>query len=312
MTITSKLTNVQIVVRDIATVVASYDKIRLYRSTTGASGTYTEITAVAAAAATMTGVRKEPFTLSGKEFAVEVDGAEETHTFTAIITAAAAASEITANTSLVAIDASGYVQITSPTTTTASTIEFAAASAGAVALGFYEEDNDHGEEVWPSLVGGTFVYTVTDYQGSSDYWYKTKYYNTTSGVYSDYSGAFQGMEAGSLEPTDIIYGTGYLVDMDGTPLENTKVFIYNRFVPTIVSSKVVSGTRQVYTTEADGWVQVPLVHGARITMSIEGTKMVRDIDVPSTGTTFDLMTTDIQDSIGIVSYDLTDATRTTI
>lgn len=312
MPITSSLTRVGIVVADIATVILTYDKLRLYKSITGASGTYSEITALAAVASTLTGARREPFVLSGKEIAIEIDGTEETYTFGAITTAAAAAAAITANTSATAVDSGGYVKITSPTTGTSSTLQFASSSEGGVALGFYLGDNDYGEEAWPTLAGGTKLYTVNDYQGDSSYWYKYRFYHTGTSALSDYSAPFQGQEEGAIDPAYIIYGTGSLVDNDGTPLANKKVFIYNRFIPNVVGSKLVAGERAEYLTEEDGSVIIPLVMGSKITMAIEDTSFIREIDVPSSGDTFDLMTTDIQDALGIVAYDLTDATRTTI
>lgn len=312
MAITNSLTKVSIVVKDIATIIATYDRIRLYKSTTGVSGSYSEITASSAQGATLTGNKKEPFVLNGKDFEIEIDGTDESFTFGAVITAADAAAAITANTSATAVDSGGFVQITSPTTGTVSTLQFTSASEGAVALGLYQGDNDYGEEAWPTLVGGTKLYTVDDYQGSADYWYKYRFYATGTGTYSDYSAAFQGQEEGALDPAYIIYGTGYVVDMDGTPLENKKIYVYNRFIPNIVDSKLVAGERAEYTTESDGWVLIPFVKGSKVTIAIEDTSFTRDIDVPDTGDTFDLMTTDIQDSIGIVSYELTDATRTTI
>lgn len=312
MTITNSLTQLAIVVDDIADVVLSYDRLLLYRSVSGVSGTYTELTAAAATGATLTGVRKEAFNLNGKPFIVDIDGTQESFTFGAVITAADAAVEITANTSATAVDSGGYVNITSPTTGTASTLEFVTASTGAVALGFYQGDNDHGEEGRETLAGGTKLYTIDDYQGSTNYWYKTRYYSTTTFAYSDYSAAFQGREEGSLDPAYIIYGTGYLTDLDGTPVTNTKIMFYNKFVPKIVNNKLMAGMRQEYLTDDKGYVYVPLIKGSTVTMAIENTRFQRDITVPSTGDTFDLMTTDIQDAIGIVEYDIPDATRTTI
>jgi len=312
MTITNSLTRLAIVIDDIADIILSYDQLLLYRSVNGVSGTYAELTASSAVGATLKGVRREAFSLNGKPFIVDIDGTQESFTFGAVITAADAAVEITANTSVTAVDDGGYVRITSPTTGTASTLEFTSASTGAVALGFYQGDNDHGEEDREALAGGTKLYTINDYQGSSNYWYKTRYYNTSTLSYSDYSSAFQGREEGSLDPSYIIYGTGYLTDLDGTPVTNTKVFFYNKFVPKIVNNKLMAGMRQEYTTDSKGYVYVPLIKGSTVSMAIENTRFQRDITVPSTGDTFDLMTTDIQDAIGIVEYDIPDATRTTI
>jgi hypothetical protein len=312
MAITNSLTKLAVVVDDITTVIATYDVIRLYRSINGVSGTYNEITASSAAEATLTGNKQEPFTVDGKDFDLKIDGTTESFTFGAVTTAADVASAITSNTSAVASDSGGYIQIDSPTTGTVSTLEVAAASEGTLAIGLYEGDNDHGEEAYETLVGGTKLYIIDDYQGDADWWYKTRYYHTSNLTLSDFSSAFQGREEGSLDPTYMIYGTGYLVDTDGTPMPNVKIYIYNKFIPKIVNNKVMVGTRYIYTTEADGFVSIPLIKGAEVQMSIENTHLTRDITVPDSGDTFDLMTTDLQDSIGIVTYDLVDATRTTL
>ena len=312
MTITNFLEQVPVLVDDIADVILSYNRIRVYRSVSGVAGNFEEITATTAAAATFTGARLEPYVLDGKDFVIDIDGTEESFTFGAVTTAAAAAAEITSNTTATATDSGGYVQVTSGTTGTASTLEINTASEGAVALGMYVGDNDHGEESWVTLSGATKLYYVNDYQGSTDYWYKYRFYNTTNQAISDWSSAYQGREEGALDPQYIIYGTGYLVDTEGKPMPNVRITIMNKYLPKLVDDKIIAGTQYTYYTEDDGFVSIPLIKGATVTLSIENTSLVRDIDVPDTGDTFDLMTTDMQDAIGIVSYDLTDATRTTI
>jgi hypothetical protein len=315
MAITNSLRKVLIFVPDPDAILLNFDKISLLKSTTGTSGDYTEILKSIATAATLKGTKSEGFpNLAGKDFKFEVDGTEYSMTFATAYTAAEAAAEIVLATGQIANDDGGKVRITSSSTGLLSTVEIHESTEGGVELGFYLGAHDIGEDPWITVVSGTKLYVLDDPHGDDSYWYKTEYVNSTTLVRSDESAPFQARPLGALPPSDLIYGVGYLADTEGNPAVDKMVVLYNRYVPTVVSGVLIDGPEtRIYRSDSLGLVAIPLVHGSKVSVGIEGTKLRRDIDVPDTGDSFDLFDQSLlDDRLGIAYYPIVDAERTTL
>jgi len=87
-----------------------------------------------------------------------------------------------------------------------------------------------------------------------------------------------------LDGTDLCTVTTYFVDLAGQPLRGLKVFVRNKFSPSIRSSKGVLGDNSTFTTDNTGLISMVLVREAEVTVSIEGTGIVRDITIPDSST----------------------------
>jgi hypothetical protein len=314
MAITNELHKVLIFIADPTTILVDYDRVVLYKSTTGSSGDYQAILASAAAAATLKGLKKETFDLNGKSFKFKEDGVEKTATFTTETTAAQVAAKITTDTGVTAADDGGYIKLTSGTTGLASTIQIHESTEGGVILGFYTGAYDIGEGLWITIVGGTKLYVQDDPHSDNGYWYMTKYVNSGTLIESEFSAPFQARPLGALDPDDIIYGTGIIVDLEGNPEAGRNIVVYNRYVPTVVSNALIDGPEtRIYQTDDQGLVAIPFVKGSKISVGIENTKLRRDIDVPTTGDSFDLFDQALlDDRLGITYYPIVDAERTTL
>jgi hypothetical protein len=317
MAITDELHKVLILVPDPDTVLLDFDRISVYKSTTGSSGDYQEILKETAAAATLVGAKKEGFSnLDGTDFKFEANGVEKTASFTTEYTAAEVAARIIADTGVTAADDSGYVRLTSSGTGFSSTLKIHESSEGGVELGFYSGDYDIGEELWIVVASGTKLYILDDEHGDNDYWYKYEFVNSSTYVRSEESAPFQAQPLGALDPSNIVYGVGYIADTEGNPVAGKTLVLYNRFVPTIVGGMLIDGPETVhYQTDDIGLISIPLVKGSKISIGIEDTKLRRDIDVPTgaTAESFDLFSASLlDDRLGIVYYPIVDAERTTL
>ena len=314
MAITSELHKVLIFVDDPDAILVNFDKITVFKSTTGNSGDYYEILESVAAAASLLGSKQELFDVSGKEFKFEVDGTEYTMTFGAVSTAVDVAADIVLQTGQVATADSGKIRITSGTTGLASTVEITESTEGGVAIGMYLGDHDVGEGQWIDVVSGTKLYILDDPHSANDYWYKVRYVNSTTLVTSDFLAPFMPRPSGSIDPSEIIYGVGYIADTEGNPVADKAIVVYNKFIPNVVDGKLVDGPQtKTYYTDEQGLVAIPLVKGISIAIGVEDTKLRRDIEVPDTGDSFDLFDQSLlDDRLGIAYYPIIDAERTTL
>ena len=314
MAVTSELHKVLIFVVDPDSTLVNFDKITVFKSTTGNSGDYYEILKASPVAAALLGDKQEMFDVSGKDFKFEVDGTEYTMTFGAVSTAVAVAADIVLKTGQIATDDGGRIRITSGTTGLASTVEIIESTEGGVALGMYLGDYDVGEGQWDSVVSGTRLYSLDDPHSANDYWYKVRYVNSATLIVSDFLAPFQARPSGAIDPSEIIYGVGYVADTEGNPVADKAIVVYNKFIPNVVDGKLVDGPQtKTYYTDELGLIAIPLVKGISIAIGVEDTKLRRDIEVPTTGDSFDLFDQALlDDRLGIAYYPIIDAERTTL
>lgn len=314
MTITNELHKVLVFVLDPDAILVDFDRIVIQKSTTGSSGDFYDILEDTAKAAALTGKKKEGFDLNGKDFKFKADGTEYTVSFTTEYSAADVATRITTVTGLTASDVGGYVKIESSTTGLTSTLEIHESTEGGVELGFYLDDFDIGEDAWITVVTGTKLYIQDDPHSDNDYWYRSYYQNSSTLVTSEPSAPFLPRPLGAVDPANIIYGTGIIADTEGNPVVGKLITVYNKFVPTVVGGALIDGPEtKIYETDEQGIITIPLVHGSRISIGIEDTKLRRDIDVPTSGDSFDLLDESLlDDRLGITYYPIVDGERTTL
>ena len=314
MALTNELHKVLVFIANPTSILVDFDRVVLQKSTTGTSGDYSSLLWAAAQPAQLTGTKEEGFDLNGKTFKFKADGTEYTVTFTTEYTALEVATRITTVTGLPVNDQGGYVRIQSGTTGLTSTLEIHESTEGGVALGFYQGTYDQGMDLWTTVLAGTRLYSHDDPHSSDDYWYRYVFVNSVTYAQSAFSAPFKARPLGAIDPSYLIYGTGIIADLEGKPVAGKKIVVYNRFVPTVVGGALLDGPETViYETDNQGLIAIPFIHGSKVSIGIEGTKLRRDIDVPTTGDSFDLLDPSLlDDRLGITYYPIVDGERTTL
>lgn len=122
-------------------------------------------------------------------------------------------------------------------------------------------------------------YSFVDANGSSTYWYKTRFFNSANQLTSDFSLPFQGPQAPGLAQSSLVLCYVNLVDLNGNPLANQEVLLYSRFEGVQVGTQTVAGSSQKLLTDATGLAQALLPRGLSVTVSIPGTSLARDFVV---------------------------------
>ena len=289
-----------IVVNDLAAMLALYNRIEVHRSITVEGGPYVEITdPVGPTAAVLDGVLDAWGNLSGEVLSFHLDGEEDPTVVTlpildpmplqAIIDAINeevedVASEVPTDTN--------RLRLTSPTTGTGSSIVILV-GAVATALGL-DTTKVNGKERRTRLIDPTTLYAFYDKDGADDFWYKTRFSNTENANISDFSDARQGNIDVIIPSAQLVTGSLTLVDGLGRPVVGrrlTFIPMTSKMVPT-TTAWVVPGFDarvEVLTNEA-GFASANLLQGQTYRVIIEGTSLMREFTAPSNAVPFDIMT----------------------
>ena len=306
---------IKIFVPEIANVLSQFDSIQVQRSEAGSP--YSDALAItddSPVAPVLVGTAEGPFTVQGLDLKLKVNGgAEQSVTFTAADPTSIdnIIAEISgAITGLVADSDGGKLRLTGNTTGTAGTLEITGGTALA-ALGFTTGDKDNGEDQHITLSAGVDEYEYDDGSGAASFWYRTRFYNVTSQTYSSWSDWVQGTTGSAISASLLIVGKIKLSDIDGTVMVGSKVTISNVWHPLIADGYFVSGKSKQIETDGTGSAELTLIKGSRVDVIIEGTSFVRRIQVPDTGTEFDLMDPSLvlDDPFQIQEPDLPSAVR---
>lgn len=281
--------NFSIHVPDIATVIASFDVVRLQRSETDEDGPWYDLTKAAADAASLTAANEGTYAISGLTLSLLVDDAQKEVTFdgTDPLSVADVVTDINdAFGAVIASDDANKLKLTSETTGALSRIEILGGTALDL-LGFEEGDLSIGAEAYVTLVGGTSLYSFSDASGEPQFFYRRSFYNTTTGLYSEWSDPFYGTSLAILSTT---LATLDLADLTGRALRDRQVSIYPVSAPIQSGGFGVDLGRDpvVLTTDVNGHAEVMLVRGSRVKVVFDGTSYIRTIDVPDADT-FDLL-----------------------
>lgn len=305
---------ITVAVDDVDEVLASYDQIEVFRSTAGIGGPYNNITATEPAAAAVSGTNDAPFTLNGLTLQVRMDdGTVQNHTVVEanpvfidplLTELAAALTDVT-----VSNGGTGNLTLTSNITGTASIVEIVGGT-GLTALGLTAAKTT-GLDRRITMQTLYTEFTHADNGGDTTYYYQVRYYNSDTGVYSDFSDPIPGEQVSPLAAS-LITATIDLVALDGTPMADTLITISNAYDATalVVSSHGVLGESVEFHTDASGHGEIDLVEGSIVDVSISGTGITRQITVP-VGATFDLMASvaAADDLFQIQTPDIPDAIR---
>ena len=287
--------NLNIFVSDIAAALGSFDVVRVERSLTGEGGPYVEITKLAPAdSATLLASNGSPYPVSAKTLSFLLDNLPQTDVvFTGVdpLTVDQVKDQINAEVgATIGADDTGVLRLTSTLLGTASKLEIVASGA-LVDLGFVAGDRDIGSEPYVPLVTGVSNYAFTDDDGQAGYFYRVRFFHTTTGQVSDYSSPFQGAPGTQISAGSLSVGSLDLVDQQGVAWQGQRVTFVSINQPLQVEGFAVALNRASVTIETDnaGHAEISLVRGLEVRVVFEGTSLIRDITIPDTPT-FNLLT----------------------
>lgn len=280
-------------------VAALFDCIQVWRSPdeTGSPTPFVDITANEATSAVVDGTVAGPWNLSGQTMTVIRDGAAPqpiTFTGTNPLLLQDVLSQINAVFSGFASEVptdTGRIRLKSPLVGTQSIIEVTGAATTTLGLSTLRTN---GKAPRLLLSPNTEDYQFRDFDGQSTYWYKSRYYNKSSGLVSEFSTPRQGGPGTALSDSAVAVGRIALADVTGLPIVGRRII----FVP--VSSQIVSDgggnnygilptvDRIEIVTDNNGRAQVSLMKGQVVKVFIEGSSFQRQFTVPTTD--FDILT----------------------
>lgn len=282
-----------LLVQDPLAVLATFDVMRVERSTTLITGPFVEITSPPPAkAATLLSSLVGPYNVGGMTLQLEVNSSPAVNIIFAGIgnrTVDQVVADINAAISPnIAVDDTGLLRMTSTLLGTVSKLEIVGGSAVA-GLGFTAGQKDIGEEPYITLVSGQTDYTFIDSDGEGSFFYRVRFFHTVTGLLSAYSTPFQGSPGTLISAANLSVGSIDMVDARGVALSEQRIHFYSVHQPLQVEGFQVAIDRKLVTIETDnaGHAEVTLVRGLRVKVVFEETGLVREIVVPS-APTFDL------------------------
>jgi hypothetical protein len=307
---------IKVYVSEVDNVLLNFDVLQVQRSKLGTP--YTDaafITADSAEAPVLTGTTEGDFAgLNGEQLRVKVNGgAEQSVTFISAnpISLTNVIGEINgAITGLTAAnDGTGKLELTGDLVGTGGTIEVTGGGAAAI-LGL-SQVIVHGKDQHIGLQTGVDEYSYADLSGEASYWYRTRYYNTTLGTYGGWSDWLQGSTGAAVDADNLIIGKIQMADIDGSALSGMFITLVNVYSPLISDGYFIAGRSKQIETDGTGMAETVLIKGMLLDVIVEGTSIIRRIEVPSDGTEFDLLDPDLvlDDPFQIQVPDLPSAVR---
>lgn len=282
------------IIVDDADWVGLFDRIQIFRSVDGASGPFEELTSANWDTPRLPkdagDIPDSPVTgpnvnIVGNELLLTVFEQPLSITFTGSdpLTHTQVAAQIVAQslgrlTSYVDVDGRVVIDAVYPGLASRITI---LESDGATALGLPTLDTATGKDPRIQLVAGTTSYAFVDPFGSRDYHYRTRFINSSTGETSDYSISFSSSDSVGVGVSNTIIGYVELIELSGKATENAEVHVFNEFDGTQVDGKLITGGAVVKLTDESGQAEFVLTRGQRLTVSVQGTTLIRTITVPS-------------------------------
>jgi hypothetical protein len=272
-----------------------WDRLEVWRSQTTADGPYVPLHAdtwrpatlplgspIVAPSPPQTGAF---VTIVGKDLHFLIDEktpVDITFTGTDPLTLAQVATQIAAqsNQLLSSYVISGQVVVQTTQIGEIATLRCAGGEAAAL-LGFDTTSAAFGADSRIQLTVGKEQYSVLDANGAPQFFYKTRFYNSASSLFSDYSLPSQAVTIVGVSAANLVRCYVDLVGSMGAALGGQEILIGLVFTGAIVEGKALVGGNTVLLTDVNGHAEMLIPRGQKITMAIGGTDLVRDITVPT-------------------------------
>lgn len=292
---------INIHVEDIASTLAVFDQIQVWKSPDelGAPTPYVEITAAAATKATLDGSVAGPWNLAGKTLTITLNNSDPQNiNFTGtdpfiLNTVIAQINAIFPGLALEVPTDTNKIRLQSPTTGTASAL---LVSGTAVAVLGLPTTKTNGKAARINLTNPTTEYKFQDFDGLDTDFYKTRFFSSLTGAVSSFSDPTNGVPETVLDAAQLMRCYAYLADGAGRPVVDRRLI----FVP--VGNVLVTPTsgnqygilasvdRIVSVTNERGLAEAFLTRGQTFRFFIEGTQIQREFVVPTTGVDLNLLT----------------------
>lgn len=304
---------VQISVPNIADALLYFDSMEVQKSVAGTPySDAVSLTAVHARGASALGTGTVFTHLAGTVLNLDVSGTGLTHTFVGPnpMTISAILRELRNLTLVDATNSSGQLKLTTEALGIDQRLTILAGTANEI-LGFTEGQSSFGLDVNIDLLPSVEKYTFLDRTYPfQDGWYRVRFVNTTTGRTDSWQSWFLGPGTVAVDPASLVSGYVKLATLDGKVQEGAEVTVINTYSPHIQDAYFIAGASVTKKTDSTGTATFDLVKGSLVDVVIEGTSVIRRIQVPVT-TPFDMLDPDLQldDPFGIQEPDLPAAVR---
>ena|SRR5688572_9516046 len=286
-----------------------YNRLKVYRSKTGASGPFEEITDEAWVAPRIpddagdepsSPVTGSLVNIVGKELEMTLDGDELLFVFTGSdpLTLSQVATQIEAQSNNHVnsyVDSHGQLVVEAVQPGLASQIEVLE-SEGATILEL-PVTKEQGNDTRLALDIDQTHYSLVDPFGNKDYYYRTRFFNSATGAQSEASVASTPRPNLGVSLGNVVIGYAQISLANGLAAEHTEVILSPESDGTLTDGRLIVGSASKQHTDEHGYAEFKVVRGQRYTVSVSGTQLVRTITVPvdPTITSFSLFDSSIAD-----------------
>ncbi|KPJ58564.1 MAG: hypothetical protein AMJ46_14040 [Latescibacteria bacterium DG_63] len=305
-------------VTELENTMSLFDVFEIQRSKTAPPAATPEaLTDDTAQPAELVGTVEGPYTINGQDLVFKVNGTQVSVTFVSPDPVAIPDVVDEVNTALTnaalpatASEDSGKLKLETDDNGTQFTLEIISGSAMAD-LGFTAGQKANGLAAHVPLQVGVYQYEFDDGSGEPSYYYRSRFLNTSNGTYSAWTDWMQGQTAAAVDSANLIVGQVRLASLDGSALPNRKIVIVNTFEPNSADGYGIHGKSVELETDGLGMAETTLVKGSIVDVIFAETSIIRRIQVPDTGTEFDLLddTLVLDDELEIQRPDLPYAPR---
>jgi hypothetical protein len=301
-------------VPDVDSVLRYFDELEVQKSVAGPPyADAASLTGLSAQGATLVGTGTVFTHLAGTALNLDVSGVGIHHVFVGPnpMTIVSILRELREYTSIAVTSVSGRLKISTDKTGMDERLLVQSGTANAL-LGFTISQAafglDHNVYLLPGVESYSFVDHTYPYQNG---WYRVRYVNSSTGETDAWQAWFLGSGATAVQQSSLIEGTARLATLDGLALEGAEVTVVNCMSPLITDAYFMAGASITARADSSGVVTVSLVRGSLVDVIIKGTSLIRRIQVPTVGDSFDLLDARLQvdDPFGIQLPDLPAAVR---
>lgn len=318
MLVTSTPLQMDYFIADITSALLTFNRARWYRSRSGLAGTYEAATAATAQPAVMRG-DVEPHNVNGKTLNLRVNGSvlvDVTFSDPNPVTTAQVVAEIEGASALLnGIDDSGVLELRTVATGSGASIEVLGGDA-APYLGLIVGGEAIGLDVDTTLSSGVHQYFYTDQNSAESFWYAVELRHSVNPVLAPLSAGFAASRGQGVPKTEVVPCFVRFTGPTGYPLCGRRITLVNGYVPNRVSASnknwVIFRHSIQLTTDAQGYAETRLLKGLVIDVVVEGTGVIRRIQVPEDADSVDLLdpTLVVEDEFGIAEPNIDWAVRT--
>ena len=155
-------------------------------------------------------------------------------------------------------------------------------AAAILGLPLSEPDSlKYGQDPRVPLSEGQAVYSFTDYWSQDSYYYKTRFSNHINGAKSAFSDPAAATMRLGVDPAKVAIGYVRLLLPDGRPGSTQEVTLFNTYNATRIDGGTIVGGPKKLITDANGYVEFPLLRGLVFDIGIGGTPLIRKVTVPT-------------------------------